>query len=330
MSTPSPVNTLLDIAGGYVLPRCLHVVADLGIADVLGDSPRTGRDLAAAVGVDADAIIRVLRLLSAHGVFIVQGDAFAHTPASKRLRSDHPQSMRAFVRMFGLAVFWMTQIALADSVRTGRVAAKDVHPGGFFAYLADHPEASSLFNAAMAAKAGGHIAGVLAAYDFSRFGTIADIGGGSGHLLRAILDAVPAARGVLFELPHVVSGLKDTTPDRLALHAGDFFRDKLPTCDVYLVMEVIHDWNDTEALAILRAIRQAAPRHAPVLVIEQMIPDDPGPHWVKVLDIHMLALLGGRQRSCQEYRRLLEQAGFDFTREIVTEVGVSILEAVSA
>jgi hypothetical protein len=330
MSNSTPANTLLDIAGGYVLPRCLHVVADLGVADVLGDSPRIAGALAAAVGVDVDAMIRVLRLLSAHGVFIVERDTIAHTPASKLLRSDHPQSMRAFVRMFGLRIFWMTQLALADSVRTGSVAAEEVHPGGFFSFLADHPEANGLFNAAMAVKAGSHIASVLAAYDFSRFGTIADIGGGSGHLLRAIIEAVPATRGVLFDLPHVIAGSLDAASDRFALHPGDFFKDKLPACDAYLVMEVIHDWNDTDALAILRAIRQAAPREATVLIIEQMIPDDPGPHWVKALDIHMLALLGGRQRSRQEYQTLLEKAGFNFRREIVTPAGISMLEAVAA
>jgi hypothetical protein len=114
MSGSSPTNVLLDIAGGYVLPRCLHVVADLGVADALGDSPRTGRELAAAVGVDADAIVRILRLLSAHGVFVVHGDAFAHTPASQLLCSDHPQSMHALVRMFGLSIFLVTQGARAS------------------------------------------------------------------------------------------------------------------------------------------------------------------------------------------------------------------------
>jgi hypothetical protein len=233
------------------------------------------------------------------------------------------------VRMFGLSIFWMTQGALAGSVRTGRIAAEEVHPGGFFVYLADHPEASNLFNTAMAAKVGGHVAGVLAAYDFSRFRMIGDIGGGHGHLLRAILDVVPAARGVLFDLPHVVAESREVASDRLALKCGDFFKDKLPACDGYLVMEVIHDWNDTDALAILRAIRQAAPLHSTVLVIEQMIPDGPGPHWATALDIHMLALLGGRQRSRQEYKQLLEEAGFDFIREIVTPAGVSMLEAVA-
>jgi hypothetical protein len=307
----------------------LHVVADVGVADVLDGTPRTAADLAAEVHADADALGRVLRLLAAHGVFAARGEAFMHTPASRLLRTDHPRSMRAFARMFGLQPFWDTQGALAHSVRTGRVAAEEVLPEGFYGYLAQHAEAAAIFNAAMTAKAHGQVDGVLAAYDFSVFEVIGDIGGGRGHLLRAILEAVPSARGVLFELPRVIAEATDQTSDRLRLQPGDFFKDPLPVCDAYLLMEVVHIFGDAQALALLQGIRQAAPPHARLLVIEQMIPDDPGPHWAKTLDIHMLALLGGRQRSRQEYAALLDRAGFAFEREIETRAGVSIVESVT-
>jgi hypothetical protein len=326
----NPVKTVLDLAGAYALPRCLHVAADLGVADVLDETPRTAADLAAAVNADPDALGRILRLLAAHGIFAVQGYAFTHSPASQLLRTDHPHSMRAFARMFGLPAFWDTQGALLHSVRTGRVAAQEVLPQGFYGYLAGDPEASAIFNAAMAAKAHGQVAGVLAAYDFSVFGTIGDIGGGRGHLLRAILDAVPTVRGVLFDLARVIDEARLlASTERLRLQAGDFFKDAPPACDGYVVMEVIHAFADEDAVAILRAIRQAAPPRATLLVIEQMIPDDPGPHWAKTLDIHMLALLGGRQRSRQEYAALLHRAGFAFKREIDTRAGVSVLESVA-
>lgn len=325
---PSPVQTLIDIAGGYPLARCLHVAADLGVADALDDAPCTAHELAAAIGADPDALNRVLRLLAAHGVFIAQGEGFAHTPASRLLRTDHPRSMRAFVRMFGLPLFWESQGALAQSVSTGRVAAAELYSGGLYAYFAQQPEANTIFNAAMAAKAHGQTAGVLAAYDFSRFGTIADIGGGRGHLLRAILDAVPSARGILFDLPHVVAEAEGVASERLTLQPGDFFRDSLPECDAYVVMEVIHAWDDADALAILKAVRRAARAGATLLVVEQMIPEGAGPHWAKTLDLHMLALLGGRQRSRREYAALMEEAGFAFGREIDTRAGVAILEAV--
>jgi hypothetical protein len=147
--------------------------------------------------------------------------------------------------------------------------------------------------------------------------------------LRAVLAATPTVRGVLFDLPQVIEDASGAGADRLTLQAGDFFTDALPVCDAYLVMEVIHDWADDQAVAILRAIRRAAAPGAKVLVIEQIIPDDAGPHWSKMLDIHMLALLGGRQRTQREYETLFETAGMSFLREIDTGAGISILEAVA-
>ncbi len=326
---PDPFATLTQVAGGYCLPRSLHVVADLGVADALDEKPRTTTDLAADVDAHPDALGRVLRLLAAHDIFALQGETVRHTPASRLLRTDHPQSMRAFARMFGLPVFWMTFGEMAHAVRTGTPATTKAFPEGFWAYLAEQPEAGRVFNAAMQAKAQGAIAGVLSTYDFSGFQTIADIGGGRGHLLRAILDAVPTATGVLFELPQVI---EETTIDaaRLTLQAGGFFRDALPTCDAYLLMEIIHDWGDEESVAILRAVRQVAAPGATVLLIEAIVPDDPGPAWAKMLDIHMLTLLGGRQRTQAEYENLLCRAGFRFQLEIDTGAGVSILEAEAA
>jgi hypothetical protein len=327
MSEPNPFQTVIQIAGGACVPRCLHVVADLGVADALDDAPRTAAELAASVDADPDALGRVLRLLASYGVFEVQGNMVQHSPASRLMRTDHPQSMRALARMFGLSPWWASYGEMEYAVRTGRPAAERIFPEGAFAHLAQHPEQSAIFNAAMTAKAQAHVAGILACYDWSSFRSVGDIGGGRGHLLKAILDAAPDARGVLFDLPHVVEEASEIASDRLALHAGDFFSDPLPACDAYVVMEVIHDWADDAAIAILQAIRQAAPPHARVLVIEQLVPEDPAPHWSKMLDIHMLALLGGRQRTLQEYNVLFDYAGLSFQREIDTGMDISILEA---
>lgn len=179
----------------------------------------------------------------------------------------------------------------------------------------------------MMAKAQGQIDGVLAAYDLSGFEVIGDIGGGRGHLLGPVLERVPAARGVRFDLPHVVGDKAGATSPRLTRQAGDFFKDELPVCDAYLVMEVIYDWSDAQAVSILQAIRRSAPSHAKLLLIEQMVPDDPGPAWSKMLDIHMLALIGGKQRTRREYEALFDASGFSFLREIDTGAGVTILEA---
>ena len=175
--------------------------------------------------------------------------------------------------MFGLPVNWAAFDALEYSVRTGLPAAHTVTLDGLWAYYAAHPEEGRVFNAAMVAKAHGQVAGVLGAYDFTGFATLADIGGGSGHLLRAVLDAVPAMTGVLFDLPAVIADAEPSASARLALQAGDFFQDALPVCDAYVLMEIIHDWPDAEALAILEAVRRAAPPQATLLVIEQIVPD---------------------------------------------------------
>jgi hypothetical protein len=199
-----------------------------------------------------------------------------------------------------------------------------------WAYFAEHPEEGGLFNAAMVAKAHGAIAAIVAAYDFSSFDLIGDIGGGHGHLLQAVLDRAPSAKGVLFDQPHVIKEIADLASERLTLQAGDFFKDKLPACDAYLIMEVIHDWNDADSVSILKAIRRAVPPRAKLLLIETMVPDDPGPHWSKNLDVHMLTFIGGRQRTQQEYAALLTKASFSFKLQIDTPADISILEAVPA
>jgi hypothetical protein len=329
MSEANSFATLLQIAGGYCVPRCLHIVADIGVADVLDDTPQTAAELAASVGAHPDALGRALRLLAAHGVFEVQGDTFRHSPVSRLLRSDHPQSLRAFVRMIGLPINWATYGALEHTIRTGRPAAEKVLSGDFWTYYAEHPQEAAIFNAAMAAKGYGQVAGVMYTYDFSGFKRIGDIGGGRGHLVQAVLDAVPSAQGVLFDLSHVIEEVSDTASERLTLQAGNFFQDALPTCDAYLLMEIIHDWGDEQSVAILKAVRRAAPSHATVLLIESLIPNDPGPDWSKMVDIHMLTLVGGRQRSRREYEQLLDESGFRLRREIDTPAGVSILEAVA-
>lgn len=327
MHEDDPVDTILQIAGGHVLPRCLHVVADLGVADALDETPRTASELAESVGADPAALDRVLRLLAAHGIFESRAGAYAHSVTSRLLRSDHPQSMRALVRMFGLPILWKITGALDESVRSGAPATPSVLPQGLWDYIAKNSDEAGIFNAAMTAKAHGQVAGVVAAYDFSGFETVADIGGGRGHLVRAVLEAAPEAKGVLFDLPHVTREVEDLASERLALQAGDFFRDPLPTCDAYMLMEVIHDWDDERSVAILRAIRSAAPSHARLLLIEQLIPPGDDPNWAKTLDIHMLFLLGGRQRTREEYEVLLEDAGFVLERQIDAPGGVSILEA---
>jgi hypothetical protein len=326
---PNPAETLLQLAGGAVLPRCLHAVANLGVADVLGDTPQPAAALAAATGSHPEALDRALRLLSAYGVFQRFDGGYGHSAASRLLRADHPHSMRPMARMMGLPMFWASIGELEHSVRTALPATDKALPGGAWQHLAAHPEDGRLFNQAMTAKSHGHIAGVLDAYDFSGFGLIGDIGGGHGHLLKAVLGRATQAKGVLFDQPHVIDEVKELASDRLTLQAGDFFTGSLPACDAYLLMEVLHDWDDRQVQTILRNVRSAARPDAKLLIVEIIMPEGPGPNWAKTMDIWML-MIGGKQRTRKEYEALLPGAGFRLNREIATHAGTSIIEAVPA
>lgn len=319
-----------NLCGAHFVARALHVVAESGVADAVDEEPASIAALAAATGSDEDALGRVLRLLASYGVFELTGTSVRHTPASQLLRTGHPASLRAFVRMFGLPVMWRSAEGLFHSVRTGEAAAPLMFPdGGFWGELAAHPEHARIFDAAMVSKARGQIGAILAAYDFSQFESLADIGGGHGHLLRAAVAAQPGLRGVLFDLPHVIDAAKSAgdRQDRMTFVAGDFFNADLPACDGYLLMEVLHDWADAPARQILGAVRKVASGHAKLLVIETVVPEDAGPDWSKTLDIVMLALFAARQRTTAQYRELLRSSGFELMREIDTGAGISIFEA---
>jgi hypothetical protein len=325
MDQPPPIRFVRDLINSHTLARCLQVVAELGVADALQDRPTTAADLASRTGVNGDALNRILKLLAAHDVFALDPAGYTHTPASRLLRSDHPQSLRSLARMMGMPVIWNGFTELGTAARTGMPA---LNWAGLVEYFSDHPDEARLFNEAMVGKSGAVIPAVLDAFDFAPFETIADIGGGRGHLLRAILDRNATTLGVLFELPHVIDDCSDIRSDRLELEAGDFFVDRLPSADAYLLMEVIHDWTDDKAAKILAAVRRSAPRHAHVLIIETVVSDASGPHFGKTLDVIMLAITGGRERTAQEYAALLNGAGFRLERVIPTRSQHSIVEAV--
>jgi hypothetical protein len=321
-----PTATILQLAAGAVLPRCVHAVANLGVADVLDDTPQSAEMLAAATGSNADALSRALRLLAANGVFEYRDGLFAHSRASRLLRADHPQSLRQLARMFGLNALWPVVGDIEYSIRTGLPSADHVLDGGIWGYFSVDPEASRVFDDAMTGKAHGQVAGVVAAYDFSGARTVADIGGGRGHLLRAVLQELPEATGVLFDQPHVVDQAEGG--ERMTKQGGDFFTDTLPACDIYLLMEVIHDWDDDHARQILSRVRESASPGARVLLVEALVPDSTGPSWPLTLDLWMLTI-SGKQRTLEEYAALLGRTGFRFTRVIDTAAGVSIVEGVA-
>lgn len=320
-----PHELVFSLTNAAVAARCLHVVTEIGVADHIGAHPVPTKDLATLCAVHPDALDRVLRLLAAHGVFSCVTGGYEHSPASELLRSDHPVSMRAFPQMMGLPVMLKSLDELTHSVRTGRPSLELSDPEGLWSYLSGAPADQALFGRAMAARAAGDTAAVLAAYDFSACRRIVDVGGGRGHLLHAVLESAPLAQGVLFDLSAVVQAGGPAHP-RLIRLAGDFFVDPLPGGDTYLVMDVLHDWADAEATAILAAIRQAAPDDARVLIIEGILPEhlDPG---LLILDIIRLAVTGGRERTVAEFEHLLNAAGLQLTRVIHTAGRLTIAEA---
>jgi C-methyltransferase len=321
-----PHEIVWGLTNACVASRALHVVADLGVADHIGDEPVSAAELASRCDAHPEALDRVLRLLATMGVFEAVDGGFRHTPASELLRSDHPMSMRGFPRMMNLPVMAGTFAHLDHAVRTGEPAVQKVHPGGFWGYLHERPDEAVIFGQAMAARVAADTAALLDAYDFSRFATIADIGGGRGHLLRAVLDAVPAAGGVLFDLPDVIAAL-DFEHDRLTPQAGDFFADPLPPADAYVLMEILHDWADAECLSILSAVRRAAAPGATVLVVENILAEGrPDPRG-RTLDIIMLAVTGGRERTASDLSALFQHTGFTGARVIETAGAMTIVEA---
>lgn len=320
-----------QLAASQYLVRSLHVVAELGVADALQQPQEPIATIAQRVGADADALRRILVLLASRGIFAVDGDQFGHSEASQFLRSDHPASLRSFVRMFGQSIQWQAAGELVHAVRTGEAVMTRIFPqGGLWGYFDANPEDGRVFGEAMIAKSSVQIADILAAHDFSHYGRIVDVGGGTGHLLRAILEQHRQVTGTLFDLPPVIEQARSFGADqRLDLVPGDFFTTPLPEGDAIVLMEVLHDWDDAHCAEILGAVRKAAGASARLLLIEIEMTEGPGPHWPKLLDIVMLAAFGARQRTNAEYARLLDANGFRVDRQVTTPTGVTIIEALA-
>ena len=323
-----PNELIFSLTNASVAARCLHVVAELGVADHIGDGPVPAKDLALACAVEPDALDRVLRLLAAHGVFTCVDSGYEHSSASRLLRTDDRKSMRDFPRMMGLPVVLKSFDELTHSVRTGHPSIELSDPNGLWSYLSGAPVEQAVFGRAMTARAAGDTEAVLAGHDFSSCRRVVDVGGGRGHLLHAVLESTPKAEGILFDLPAVVETGGRAHP-RLIRQAGDFFVDPLPAGDTYLLMEVLHDWADAEALAILTAIRRAAPDEAKVLIIEGILPEHLDPQSL-TLDVIMLTVTGGRERTTGELADLLDAAGLQLTRVTDTEGRLRIAEALPA
>jgi len=313
--------------------QAIAAAADLGIADALAKGPLTAQELAAAVDADADALSRLLRALISRGVFRQRRDGrYDLTPLASTLRSDAEVSVAGFARFVGTPEHREHWSHLTDAIRTGRAVIPELRGKPVFEYLADEPELSEIFNDAMTSGSEFAIAAVTAAYDFSRFATVADVGGGHGRLLAAILQATSGARGVLFDLPQVVAGAptvlsEHRVEDRVRIVEGSFFDTVPDGSDAYVLKNVIHDWPDDDAVKILGNVRAAAGDGKHVLLVEFVIPRHDHEFVGKWADLEMLIAAAARERTAAEYERLLERAGFRLTRVVETASPFSVVEA---
>ena len=332
-ATHQPAQVLASILAGAWLAQALAVAAKLCVADLLNAGPKTPAEIATATGTEAAAMYRVLRALAGAGIFAEdESGRFGLTSLAGPLRSDAADSIRAYAVMAGERWVWQSVGALEHSLRTGAPAFDYVFGAPIFDYYAAHPDAAQVSADGLKSVGRGQDAAVAAAYDFSRAGTVVDVGGGQGGLLAAILAASPLARGVLFDLPHVASMARQNLETaglsaRCRTEAGDFFKEVPAGGDIYLLRKVIHDWDDERARHILRTCRSAMTEGSRLLLLEMVVPAGNTPSYAKLLDLLMLVYAGGRERTESEYRNLLVSAGFSMKRIVPSASAISIIEA---
>ncbi|MEU9987610.1 methyltransferase [Streptomyces sp. NPDC048045] len=333
---PPPAARVLQLATASWMAAAVSAAAELGVADALAGGARPVDEIARSVDAHPPTLYRLLRACAAIGLFEErEGRVFVLTEVGDALREDSPHSMRNFARWVGLPADRNSWAGLVGSVRTGDPAFERVHGQDVWDYMRDRTDVSTVFDDAMSEASRQLIAPVVDAYDFGGIDTLVDVAGGHGALLAAILAVNPDTRGLLYDRPEVVAGAKQTfqdrgVDDRAEIVAGDFF-DSVPAgADAYLLSNVIHDWDDEQSLKILTNCRRALAEGGRVLLVEAVMPqrDEPSPT-VTLMDLNMLVLCGGKQRTETEFAELFGRAGLRLTR--IVRAGLhSVVEAVRA
>jgi len=335
MTDAATAGRLTQMISGYWSSQAIYAAAKLGLADLLKDGPRTAGELAAAAGVHEDGLFRVLRALASIGLFAETAPrTFALTPMAALLQSDVDGSQRDLAIMMGEEHYEVWG-RLVEALQTGENAFEKRCGAPIFDYLAQHPEQGRIFDAAMTGIHGRETAAVIEAYDFADIRRLVDVGGGNGSKLTAILQRHPALRGVLFDLPHVVDRAEPLlqaagVADRCEVARGNFFEAVPSGGDAYLLRHIIHDWNDEQAVVILRNCAAALTDGGRVLLVESVIPPGNEPFAAKFLDLTMMLIPGGKERTEAEYRTLLAAAGLKLDRIVATTTEISVLEAIKS
>jgi hypothetical protein len=328
-----PVEVMLLMISGYWLSRVIYAAARLGLPDLLKDGPKSVNALAEQTSTVPSALYRLLRALASFGIFHEDEDGDFHTtPLASVLESDRAFSLHSFAVSVLGEDHYQAWGELIHSLETGRPGFELALGVDVWRYYSTHPEAGRLFSESMADLTGLIAPGILASYDFSSASTVVDIGGGQGELLSCILAAHPGVKGILCDLAHATEGARSRLAglqllSRCDILSGDFFEEVPGGGDIYLMKFVIHDWNDESAVKILTTCRKAMKPGAKLLLIESVVPGRNEFGLSKLVDLNMMVVTGGRERTLEEYRGLLEQAGLVFGRAIETEAGISIIEA---
>lgn len=329
---PAPEMILGQILWSPLLQRSVCLLAQLGVPDLLASEPQTAAALAQKVGAHEPSLYRVLRAVAGAGILSEREDhRFELTPISQLLRSDVPGSMRDLAVMFMEEWQWRNWGELTHSVMTGEDTQRKIYGMDSFEYFAANKEVGAVFNRAMTGLSAAVAPAIAEAYDFSRVRTVVEIAGGHGLLIAAMLQRNPAMRGVLFDLPDVIAGASDLLEkegirDRVEPIAGDFFQSVTPGADLYTMKHVIHDWDDEKSLRILRNVRSAMDATGRVLIIEMVVPEGDQPSPAKILDLQMLLMEGGKERTAEEYKALYEAADFELVRIVPTKSPFSLIE----
>ena len=334
---PAPPHVqMIQMGTAYWASRLVYAAARLDLADRLAGGPASAEELAKPMQVDARSLHRLMRTLAGLGVLTERAaQRFALTPLGESLKTGAPGSARAAVLSAGSAWFQGAFDDIVYSIQTGKPAFDKAQGMPIFEFLAQHPEDASLFSETMVGFHGEEPPAVAAAYDFSAFKTVVDVGGATGNLLAAILARHAGPRGVLFDMPHVVGEAPALLQakgvmDRVRIEAGSFFQNVPAGGDAYVLSHIIHDWSEAQCLTILGNCRKAMMPDGRLLIVEMVLPAGDAPHPGKMLDIVMLVIPGGQERSADEYAALLGKAGFRVNRVVPTASAVSVVEAVLA
>jgi len=331
---PQPGEVLLQFAAAYMVSAALYSVTKLGIPDLLRTGPKSAETLAREADASESAVYRVMRALASNGVFSeVAARTFALTPVGELLCAGVPGSLREMILWWDDPMHFQVYSEMVHALRTGETVIEKVFGDSCFGYLEKHKEVSDHFNAAMTDFSGITVPAVLEGYDFSWLngGTLVDVAGGHGYLLTEVLRKYPKVRGKLFDLQHVLEGARPrvTAADldgRCEMASGDFF-EAVPEGDGYILKHILHDWDDEKALTILKNIRRASTGKARVIAVDAVLTPGNEPHLGKWLDLEMLMLPGGRERTEEEFGKLFEKAGFKLTKVVRTKSPVCVIEA---